>query len=195
MQASNEGRWHECVVDRDYEICEDYPHELRRKGQQKTLKLSFHKRTGYLQVHLNGKFYNHHRLVALQFIPNDDPIRKVFVDHINHDRTDNHIANLRWCTASENNRNKASSNGRHYTFLVDIDESSIVVDKYGARDIENLYYDPNLDQFFLKLDENHYRIIEPCTQKGGAKYINVRDTDNKRFMLYIHKWKASHNID
>ena len=195
MQATNEGHWHECVVDADYEICEDYPHELRRKGTTKTLKLSFHKRTGYLQVHLNGKFYNHHRLVALQFIPNDDPAHKIFVDHINHDRTDNRIENLRWVTASENNRNKASSNGRHYTFLLDIDESCIVVDKYGARDIENLYYDSNLDQWYLKLDENHYRIVEPCTQKGGAKYISVRDTDNKRFMLYIHKWKAAHNID
>jgi hypothetical protein len=133
--------------------------------------------------------------VALQFIPNDSPAHKIFVDHINHDRTDNRIENLRWVTASENNRNKASSNGRHYTFLVDIDESSIVVDKYGAHDIENLYYDPNLDQWFLKLDENHYRIVEICTQKGGAKYISVRDTDNKRFMLYIHKWKAAHNID
>ena len=195
MQANNEGRWHECILDRDYEICEDYPHELRRKGQQKTVALTRDKSKGYLTCALNGKPYLHHRVVALQFIPNDSPAHKIEVDHINHDRSDNRIENLRWVTSSENNRNRASYGGRHYTFLLEIDESSIVVDKYGARDIENLYYDPNLDQFLLKLAENHYRIVEPCTEKGGAKFIYVRDTDDKRFKLFINKWKAEHNID
>ncbi len=195
MQDSNEGHWHECFEDADFEINDQYPHDIRRKGTTKTVALTRHKGKGYLVCRLNGKQYQHHRLVALQFLPNDDPIRKIFVDHINHDRTDNRIENLRWVTASENNRNKASGSGRHFTYVMDIDESSIVVDKYGAHDIENLYYDPNLEQWFLKLDENHYRIVEPCTDKGGAKFIYVRDIDNKQFKLYINKWKAAHNID
>ena len=195
MQDSNEGHWHQCIVDHDYEINDQYPHDIRRKGTTKTVALTRHKSSGYLRCALNGKMHKHHRLVAIQFIPNDSPAHKIFVDHINHDRSDNHIENLRWVTASENNRNKASGSGRHYMFLEDIDESCIVVDKYGARDIDNLYYDPNLDQWFLKLAENHYRIVEPCTRKDGFKYIHVRDVNNKQFMLYIHKWKAEHNID
>lgn len=195
MQGSNESHWHELVVDADYEICDQYPHDIRRKGQQKTVALTRHKSSGYLVCKLNGKQYKHHRLVALQFIPNGDPAHKIEVDHINHDRCDNRIENLRWVTASENSRNKASNMGRHFTFLLDIDESCIVVDKYGAHDIDDLYYDPNLEQWFLKLAENHYRIVEPCIRKDGFKFISVRDTDNKRFMLSIHKWKAAHNID
>lgn len=35
--------------------------------------------------------YQKHRLVALQWIDNDDPTTKIEVDHINKDRTDYHI--------------------------------------------------------------------------------------------------------
>ena len=62
---------------------------------------------GYLQktlVNENGrKTWDIHRLVALTFIPN--PENKPCIDHINTNRTDNRVENLRWVTYSENNRN------------------------------------------------------------------------------------------
>ena len=62
---------------------------------------------GYLQVglHKNGtkKFFRIHRLIALYFIPN--PEKLPFIDHIDRNRTNNSISNLRWISQSNNLRN------------------------------------------------------------------------------------------
>ena len=45
-----------------------------------------------------------HRLVAQAFIPNDDPENKTMVDHINGNRVDFRVDNLRWVTPTENSK-------------------------------------------------------------------------------------------
>lgn len=57
---------------------------------------------GYVMVRLSDprKTYRAHRLVAEAFIPN--PNNKPFVNHIDHNRSNNHVSNLEWCTQKEN---------------------------------------------------------------------------------------------
>ena len=63
--------------------------------------------TGYLQIWLCKeqiyKFYCVHRLVAQEFIEN--PENKSCVDHIDLNKQNNNITNLRWASRSENDRN------------------------------------------------------------------------------------------
>ena len=63
---------------------------------------------GYHQVELYGKKHLVHRLVAEAFIPNAES--KPTVDHIDRDKTNNHISNLRWATYSEQMHNTIRSN-------------------------------------------------------------------------------------
>lgn len=42
-----------------------------------------------------------HRIVATTFIPNTDP-KKIFVNHIDGNKQNNHVSNLEWVTPSEN---------------------------------------------------------------------------------------------
>ena len=67
---------------------------------------------GYYCIDLceNGKqkTYKIHRLIAIHYIPN--PENKREVDHINRDRSDNKIENLRWVSHLENMQNKGIPN-------------------------------------------------------------------------------------
>lgn len=74
-----------------------------RSGECKQLKPT-KMRNGYLLVAFSkcNKRYTKtvHRLVAEAFIPNPDNLSDV--DHINGDRTDNRVENLRWCSHKDN---------------------------------------------------------------------------------------------
>ncbi len=47
------------------------------------------------------------RLIATAFI--DNPNEKDLVDHIDRNKLNNNVSNLRWCTSQENNRNRTKS--------------------------------------------------------------------------------------
>jgi hypothetical protein len=63
---------------------------------------------GYIQVMIEGKIYLAHRLAWL-YVHGEFP--KDQIDHINHDRSDNRIENLRSVTYKENNQNRSKCNG------------------------------------------------------------------------------------
>lgn len=82
----------------------------RIKNMKTNRILEYGKISGYDSVTLsNGgtqKTFLVHRLVAQHFLKNPD--NKPWIDHINGNKDNNHINNLRWCTASENNQNRAN---------------------------------------------------------------------------------------
>ena len=91
-----------------------------KTGEVRELKL-IPAKDGYLVVclHKNGhqREGKVHKMVALAFIPNPDD--KPCIDHINGNKQDNRVENLRWATVFENNNNpvtkarmKGIQNGR-----------------------------------------------------------------------------------
>jgi len=97
----------------DYKICENGDVISCRFNKEKILKPR-NDTNGYLFVTLyknkKQKNFTIHRLIALHFIEN--PNNYQIVDHINGNKRDNSIVNLRWITLSGNNRN-TKNRGKH----------------------------------------------------------------------------------
>ena len=102
-----------------------------KNGNTKILKAEI-SICGYKRVNLckNGKpkHFKIHRLLAIYFIdnPNDYPV----VDHIDMNKLNNNLENLRWCSYSINNRNRkgygqcmkgVSKNGNKFRAKITID--------------------------------------------------------------------------
>lgn len=83
---------------------------LHKYGKQGGFRAFREDKDGYhvLFLHKDGKKFikKVHRLVAIAFIPN--PCNKPCIDHINTNKKDNRVCNLRWCTIKENARNPLS---------------------------------------------------------------------------------------
>ena len=73
--------------------------------------LKVNDRDGYFQVKVRKNNTRHtkkiHKLTAEEFLLN--PENKPFVDHIDNNRRNNHIINLRFATRQENNQNASLS--------------------------------------------------------------------------------------
>jgi hypothetical protein len=83
-----------------------------RNDTTQLVKQPYVARDGYYVINLYEnnkiKYMKVHRLVATVFIANPD--NKPFVDHIDNNRLNNNINNLRWCTQRENCMNSSIRN-------------------------------------------------------------------------------------
>lgn len=219
--------WRRVVVD---DITFDY--EVSNLGRIKSLKWrgngkrigygGLNKSTEYMSKDLlytdeNGnkkrKTYHVHRLVAIMFIPN--LYNKSFVDHMDTDKTNNRVNNLRWVTPKENMNNDETKNNmsksaksRTKKELTDEDkykyvkEEDILVEEW--KDIlgyEGIYKISNMGRVkglgFKKNNKSRYRdgLLQPHINKYGYQVVNLTDRNGKKKSHSIHQLVAKHFIN
>ena len=162
----------------DYEIMKEYPNVIRKKSNQQIVNERINV-YGYIDVSLNSYTYKKHRLIAKQFIPNPNNLPQV--DHINHNKADNRIENLRWCDNSANNRNRLSYNGVQVQYVDELPEDVIYIDEFNGWEFENYYIGHNLNVYYDT--GGSYRIL----YKVKDIYVTMRDINNKKRTLNINK--------
>ncbi len=128
-----------------------------------------------------------HRLVAQAFLPNpeDAPV----VHHINHDRSDARLSNLRWATHSENSRDKNTSN---------------IPARYLAKafDFSGETWKPANLPFSTKYEtvaSDHGRVrwstcatmITTIGSGRGYLAVRLRDVHGKRRVVLVHRLVAA----
>ncbi|KAK8884221.1 hypothetical protein M9Y10_043327 [Tritrichomonas musculus] len=163
----------ELVDHSDYEILNEYPFTIRRKDNQYEPSETYNK-DGYKIVTLNGKSYLKHRLIAEQFISNDDPEHKTQVDHINHDRTDYHLSNLRWVTPKQNNMNKISYNGVECEYVDDLPIDVVPIILYNGFEFDGYFIDQDGNVWFDNGEQ--FRKLHV----GKKNTVCIRDIYHKR---------------
>ena len=188
------GEWIDCVVDDDYQIWSEYPYSIKKKESERIIKESIDKSNGYVVCKLNGNMYLKHRIIAQQFIPNHENLPQV--DHINRNRTDNRIENLRWVSSSTNQKNKSSSKRVVYEYFDEIpcenEEDIIEVRDYGNHEFENLYF---CDNYFYFWNGIEYRRLHINYDKRGYAFVYGLNIKGKQSKVSYHTFKKLYGID
>ena len=188
--------WIDCEVDNTYEIYNEYPFYIRKKKNGRIVKEGL-MNNGYVRLRLNNVQYLKHKIVAMQFIPNDQPLIKTDVDHINHDRSDFHLENLRWVSRSQNNLNKSSYKNIDYEFIDYedvVDDDLVEVRDYGVHELEDYYYSCDNNEFYFDTGVN-LRKLHINFKKNGSAFVCARDIENKRVLIFFTKFKKIYGFD
>lgn len=187
--------WVDCVVDNDFEIFTEFPFHIRRKSNGHIVsEFIDYRSNGYIRCRLGRKIYGKHRIVAEQFISN--PYNLPAVDHINHDKTDYHIDNLRWVSHSENSKNKTRASFNtdiEYEYfdeipLEDEDDAIIEVSEYGNHHFTELYFYNNY--FYVFNGIQYRRLYINYDKRNGNAYVITADSNNKQTQIRYQKFKT-----
>ena len=169
----------------DYEIEVEPPHRIRRRRDGRIIS-QFVVNTGYVHVVLNGRNYSYHRILARHFIPNPDNLP--CVDHIDRNKTNNSIGNLRWVSAGENNRNKDRYRlqPREYLNTAPNDVTEITIFNDVEYPANKYYFCFENNGVVMRINEHKWQWLAQTPNAGYLRII-MKDVNGRNHQISIHK--------
>jgi hypothetical protein len=129
------------------------------------------KEDGYFTVSLNSKSLKVHNIVALVFI-GEKPTEEHTIDHIDNNKSNNNVENLRWATKSEQAINR--TNIRQIEVYNILDNN--IIDRFNSQKdcCEKYSVHPSIISNALEFGISHFN---RGRQLGSHKYLSVRYSD------------------
>lgn len=172
-------------------------YEINRYGDVKSLtrnKLMSKKinRGGYIEYSLSKSKNNPdrayvlaHRLVATMFIEN--PNNYKIVDHIDRNKKNNCVTNLRWCTYSENTFNTSNLNSERISnfYYEMVDENGQIIKRISIKDVDKEdIYSSNVIRKAIKTNTKYKGYFWRRINLKTEEYIN-----KYKIKLEKEEWK------
>ena len=139
-----------------------------------------------MRVKLNGRTYQLHRIIAKHFIENPDDLPQV--DHIDRNKTNNSIENLRWVSNSENSRNRTFTAHGRREYLTTAPNDLIEITQYNDFEFEEnkYFFCGENDKVVQRYNDHKWRFISESPHNGYL-IINMCDTNGRYHKIYMHK--------
>lgn len=165
------------IDDQTYEIW-----SYKRK-QPRKIKLCPDGR-GYLEFNVSDegkhKHIRYHQLIVKVFIDPEYDSKTQEIDHLDHNRLNNSIDNLRVVSAGQNQINKTAYKGKQVIYLEDIGENIPVNAEH------NVYYSKTLDRFF-RFVEHTGKYRQMHEYKNHASMRITYNYNNKKYNINCTK--------
>jgi hypothetical protein len=130
---------------------------VRRKNGT-LIEFKVRRDNGYISVYTKESgFWSVHQLVAQTWIPNSDPTKNT-VDHLDHNKRNNRVDNLEWCTVAEN-RARANRD-----LCYDPDEADRLIEKYNRANKQLIRENEDLKKVNAKLLSSNKQIQIPIPE-------------------------------
>ena len=168
----------------DYEIEVEPPRRIRKRSNKRIVSQFVN--NDYVRVNLNGRIYSYHRILARHFIPNPNNLPQV--DHIDRNKTNNSIENLRWVSASENRRNRTMRPYGRYEYLNTAPNDLIEIIRYDDFEYptNKYFFCGENDIVVMRINDHKWLLLAQTTHNGYLR-INMKDINGRNHQIYMHK--------
>ena len=168
----------------DYEIEVEPPHRIRKRSNKRIVSQFVN--NDYVRVKLNGRICSYHRILARHFIPNPDNLPQV--DHIDRNKTNNSIENLRWVSAGENLRNRTMRPYGRYEYLNTAPDDLIEITQYNDFEYpaNKYFFCGENDRVVMRINDHKWLLLAQTLHSEYLR-INMRDINGRNHQIYMHK--------